>query len=95
MAANSVTVPIPTYAVPPGYQPSGDGTNMYLRDRYGNLVKNPLLQKTIDGFKLNKCGIAADLGIITGAGIGALGGAGVGAGMVIGGGSETAKELCS
>jgi len=54
VAANSVTVPIPIYAVPPGYQSSGDGTNMYLRDSNGNLVKNPLLQKRIDNFRFKQ-----------------------------------------
>jgi hypothetical protein len=95
MTANSVTVPIPIYAVPPGYQSSGDGTNMYLRDRNGNLVKNPLLQKRIDEFRFNRCRIAADLGIVAGAGVGAFGGAGKAAGMIIGAGSNTAKDLCS
>jgi hypothetical protein len=48
---------------------------MYVRDRNGNLVKNPLLQKRIDGFRFNKCGIAADLvGITGGSLVGKIGG---------------------
>jgi hypothetical protein len=96
IAANSVTVPLPIYAVPSGYQPSGDGTNMYLRDRSGNLVKNPLLQKTIDNFKFNKCGIAADLGGIAGeSAAGGLGTVGAAVGGVVAAGSNTIKGLCS
>ena len=96
IAANSVTVPLPIYAVPPGYQPSGDGTNMYLRDRGGNLVKNPLLQKRIDNFKFNKCGIAADLGGLAGeSAAGGLGPAGAAVGGVVAAGSNTIKGLCS
>jgi len=95
VAANSVTVPIPIYAVPPGYQSSGDGTNMYLRDSNGNLVKNPLLQKRIDNFRFNKCGIAADLGSIAGESAGGLGRIGAAAGGVVAAGSNTLKGLCS
>jgi len=95
IAANSVTVPIPIYAVPPGYQPSGDGTNMYLRDRNGNHVKNPLLQKRIDDFRFNKCGIAAELGSIAGESAGGLGKVGAAIGGVVAGASNTIKGLCS
>jgi hypothetical protein len=94
IAANSVTVPLPIYAVPPGYQSSGDGTNMYLRDRNGNLVKNPLLQKRIDDFRFNKCRIAADLATVAGGGLGNLGKAGAAAALVTNGGVDTIKQLC-
>ncbi len=68
---------------------------MHLRDRNGKLVINPLLQKRIDEFRFNKCGIAGDLGIVVGGGVAGLGGAGAAAGTVIGGGGQTLRELCS
>lgn len=96
LASNTVTVPVPQYPIPLGYQfDPMDPSQRYVLDRRGKRVINPRYQREIDRFRFNKCGIAGDLGIAASGGIGVLGPVGGAVGGVVGAAGGAARELCT